>query len=391
MFGGLLKSTSRLALVAAATAIGGVSAQAADLGGNCCADLEERVAELEATTARKGNRKVSLTVSGQVNQAIVWHDYDRPAAHRDGTLSIQDNGASQTRFRFVGTAKVDADRTIGYNLEIGIDGNEGVGLGLGNNRVRQNNVFLDSKTFGRLTVGQQSQVTDGVGDVNLANIGFVNNYKAVNHARLFYTPDGITNTLWNPDGDRRQAIRYDSPTFAGFIMSASWGHASATTNDDSSDQWDVALRYAGEFNGIRLAAAIGYREEEANNNTNVDQIFLGSASVMHVPSGLYIAGGYGDRDRNNNGVGGDVDSMWFNGGIQKNWFGIGNTTLYAEYATSDWALEGANTTDTTMWGVGIVQNVSAAASDLYLNYRSYDVDINGRDVGVVMGGMIVRF
>jgi hypothetical protein len=34
---------------------GSVSAKAADLGGSC-ADLEERVAELEATTARKGNR-----------------------------------------------------------------------------------------------------------------------------------------------------------------------------------------------------------------------------------------------------------------------------------------------------------------------------------------------
>ncbi|WP_334148124.1 hypothetical protein [Hyphomicrobium sp.] len=40
---------------------------AADLGGDCCADLEERIAELEATTARKGNRKVSLEVYGHVN------------------------------------------------------------------------------------------------------------------------------------------------------------------------------------------------------------------------------------------------------------------------------------------------------------------------------------
>src|SRR3989442_1240409 len=59
MIGGLLKSASRLALLAAAGLfLGGVampSAKAADLGGDCCADLEERVAELEATTARKGN------------------------------------------------------------------------------------------------------------------------------------------------------------------------------------------------------------------------------------------------------------------------------------------------------------------------------------------------
>ena len=72
MNGGLLKtSTSYVALLAAAGLfVGGVampSAKAADLGGDCCADLEERVAELEATTARKGNRRVSLTVTGQVN------------------------------------------------------------------------------------------------------------------------------------------------------------------------------------------------------------------------------------------------------------------------------------------------------------------------------------
>src|SRR5215831_8130585 len=33
------------------------SAKAADLGGDCCADLEERVAELEATTARKATAR----------------------------------------------------------------------------------------------------------------------------------------------------------------------------------------------------------------------------------------------------------------------------------------------------------------------------------------------
>ena len=76
MIGGLLsKSASRLALLAAAGVfVGGMavpSAKAADLGGDCCADLEERVAELEATTARKGNRKMSLTVYGQVNRSII--------------------------------------------------------------------------------------------------------------------------------------------------------------------------------------------------------------------------------------------------------------------------------------------------------------------------------
>ncbi|SFV38651.1 hypothetical protein SAMN04488557_3776 [Hyphomicrobium facile] len=47
---------------------------AADLGGYCCSFLEERVAELEATTARKGNRKVFLAIAGYVGQELTWWD-----------------------------------------------------------------------------------------------------------------------------------------------------------------------------------------------------------------------------------------------------------------------------------------------------------------------------
>ena len=55
-----MKKLSLLALAAVGVLAGGMTtANAADLGGNCCADLEERIAELEATTVRKGNRKVS--------------------------------------------------------------------------------------------------------------------------------------------------------------------------------------------------------------------------------------------------------------------------------------------------------------------------------------------
>src|SRR3974390_3238712 len=106
MIGGLCKSAGRTALIAAAGFfVGGVampSAKAADLGGDCCADLEERVAELEATTARKGNRKMSLTISGQVH---------RPGGGGDDGESSKayyglDNRNSSTRLDFAGEAKV---------------------------------------------------------------------------------------------------------------------------------------------------------------------------------------------------------------------------------------------------------------------------------------------
>ena len=72
MIGGLRGTASRLAIAAVFCVMGAAvfvhkPAKAADLGGDCCADLEERVAELEATTVRKGNKKVSVTLYGKVN------------------------------------------------------------------------------------------------------------------------------------------------------------------------------------------------------------------------------------------------------------------------------------------------------------------------------------
>src|SRR5262245_9446314 len=90
---------------------------AADLGGNCCADLEERVAWLEATTARKGNRAVSLTLSGWVNQAVFFWDDGVEANQYVGT-----NGLEQDRFRLTGEAKIVDGWSAGYIMEIGING-----------------------------------------------------------------------------------------------------------------------------------------------------------------------------------------------------------------------------------------------------------------------------
>ena len=68
MFGGLSLRHRALVATAATALIGAFShlpVEAADLGGDCCADLEERVAELEATTVRKGNKKVKVELYGR--------------------------------------------------------------------------------------------------------------------------------------------------------------------------------------------------------------------------------------------------------------------------------------------------------------------------------------
>ncbi len=112
MIGGFQGTAGRLALAALLGAVGTVvfvqkPARAADLGGDCCADLEERVAELEATTVRKGNKKVSVTVYGKMNRAVLfWDDgaetnvYSVDNSYEFEPLRLQ--GLGQDRRRLVG-------------------------------------------------------------------------------------------------------------------------------------------------------------------------------------------------------------------------------------------------------------------------------------------------
>src|SRR5882757_6476681 len=116
MYGGVRgKATVRLALVGVlASVLSTAPALAADLGGNCCADLEERIAELEATTARKGNRKVSLTISGWVGEQVMWWD--------DGfekNVYVTGLGTTlATNVKFTGQATIAPGYYAGYVLHL---------------------------------------------------------------------------------------------------------------------------------------------------------------------------------------------------------------------------------------------------------------------------------
>ncbi len=168
-----MKKSSLSALVAAGLLVGGLSAgsaSAADLGGNCCADLEERIAELEATTARKGNRKVSLTVSGWVGEQVMWSD--------DGSeQNVYVTGLGSTlasHFKFTGQATISPGYSAGYVIHVEVDDFELADdqpvlaaqyLCAGANgafgiQLLQSYWFIKSDHLGKLGVGLQSSASD---------------------------------------------------------------------------------------------------------------------------------------------------------------------------------------------------------------------------------------
>jgi len=305
-----MKSTSHYALAAAAGLFAGAlaitPAQAADLGGDCCADLEERVAELEATTVRKGNRVVSVQLYGQVNRALMYWD----DGEEEDVYNI-DNDHSSSRLGFRGTGALKPGWTVGYDVQWNVQVGDSLAISQDefdandSNKpvawdIRRAEVYFDSNRFGRLTIGQGSTASDGTSEVDL---GFANysNDTLYNGGFFLRGGAGATDLTWaglgtNLDGQsRRERVRYDSPSIYGFILSASAGE---------DDYWDVALRFSKEWNSIRMAAAIAYSETDDDTGRvkstepiapDTEQI-NGSFSIMHTPSGLFFTGAAGQRD-----------------------------------------------------------------------------------------------
>jgi predicted porin len=359
MFGGLSKAGWATILVTGGLMLGtSVSAQAADLGGDCCADLEERVAELEATAAKKGNRKVSLTISGWVNEAVFAWD--------DGTESnvyIGTNALEQSRFKFAGEAKIDKDWSAGYTIEIGLQGH-------GSNRwdqtgpsstsstspdnsltLRKSSWWVKSKKFGKITVGLDGTSTyhllDDADGVNTRNYSDAEAAGVAQGAFLVMSDGSSTGLRWSaimrgfnnatPGQDgRRNVVRYDSPEFGGFVASASWGE---------DDLWDTSLTYKGEIHDFKLLAKIGYGESTDPAATacggpagDFKCTWWGAAATaVHQPTGLYLYGGYGEQTIDTPGfVGEETSTTYFlQPGIERKWHDLGKTTIFGEYRKDD--------------------------------------------------------
>lgn len=404
------------ALVAAGVLAGSfaTSASAADLGGNCCADLEERIAELEATTARKGNRKVSLTISGWVNQQVMaWDD------GFESNVYIHDLGLTLgSHVKFTGQAAISPGWSAGYVLHLEAVSNDGlIGIDQDNDdaagtvRTLQSYWFVKSDQLGKVSVGLQSQASDntailvdGSGSLISANwVAFdTNNFfiresgTGAQNIRWGAGTCGNMGGAWGDcNGALRQAVRYDSPSFAGFSVSASWGE---------DDMWDVAARYAGEFSGIKIAAAVAYNEvsDEDFNGTgaggDTGEYFQAGVYLQHVPTGLFVLGNYGHLESEN--FVGTSETWYVKAGLRTRLSSLGHTVFYGEYlenqADGVWpAAVLATDADLEVYGAGIVQEVDAAAMSVWLKYRNMSYDDNSgasyEDFDYVGLGAIINF
>ncbi len=397
--GGLKKTSSPLALVAAAGFLmGGMAltpASAADLGGDCCADLEERVAELEATTARKGNRKVSLTISGHVARDFGWYEDE----YGNSEFYSQGNGTTGSRVQFSGSAALTSTWTAGYILRLRFDNDrDSTSLGLAGTsagpgrgglapRADKNFVYLKHERYGTFVAGQAYAPTSGIPTISLGGFGV-----AADAGGNDWNASTINGFSLEQDISH-QALAWISPTVRGFTFSIAWSDLNVPSSlrgssSSATDAVDMALRYANEFGPIRLAAGIGYTTVDNKDLVGSSANLMGSVALMHTPTGLNVnfaagteidggvpAGNVGTPAYNNDTT--NAQYWYVAGGINRDFTGLGNTSIYGEYGHYDYDNVAIVDDTVEMWGLGIVQHFDSAATELFLAYRHWDQKVDG--------------
>ncbi|GJM03879.1 MAG: hypothetical protein DHS20C08_23800 [Rhodomicrobium sp.] len=378
-------------------------------------ELDERIALLEETTARRGNSKVSLEVFGQLNQMLMaWDDGDLRDAY------VVDNINSPTRFGLKGEARISVGMTAGYLIEIQNDFARSVNVSQeddeapgGSLEIRNSYMWLRHNQLGKITLGYTSPATDNIihndfGGVHVAAssdtrligggllVRHTDEIEQGNDALIGRTP--LIDFLPGLDTSRGNFIRYDTPRWKGLTFSAAWGE---------DDFWDASLKYRLNWNDWKYVMEVGYLQDlDEPTSSDLDprdrREWKGSASIFHQPSGLFLTGAFTHREYHGERSSDqtraivtppgtnrpDFDYRYLSSGIRKKWTSLGDTSLYVEWARGEDGITGrreaGNSGEVTdseivMFGTGLVQRIDEASMELFLGVRHFEFQIEGYD------------
>lgn len=332
------------------------------------ADRDER--ELVA----RGQERVKLTISGQVNRAVnIADDGDDTKAY------FVDNDASNSRIRLIGTAKATDDLTLGTRIEFALSPDE-------SGRVSQDDespgdfiderwaeVSLHSKRFGKVSLGKGDTASNNSAEVDLSMTDVVQYSSIADIAGGLQFRDSndrltgirVSDAFQNQDGlSRRSRLRYDTPTWRGFYLAGS---------AVSDQRWDGSLWWSGQGYGIQTAAAFAVSDP---NEDNSDLRYDGSFSALHLKTGLNLtlSGGLLESDD-----GGDATNFYAKGGWLARLFSVGDTAFGLDYTRS--TNIPAQSFDGYSIGAAAVQHFHKYGTEFYTQVRHYSLSNDNQPPG----------
>jgi predicted porin len=346
-------------------------------------------APLEKVVTSGGGERVKLAISGQVNRAVnIVSDGKSTDAY------FVDNDNSESRVRFDGTTRATDDLTIGSTIELSIAPNKASEVD--QNDQETNNVFderiveatLDSKRFGKLSLGKGHTASYGSASVDLSGTTVISYATIADTAggMLFRqtSDDSLTNVrildAFNSfDGlSRKNRLRYDTPAFHGFRLAGSL---------ISDDRYDAALRWGGQGYGFKAAGAAGFAYP---NQDSTDFQYDGSFSLLHEDSGLNLTLSAGWLERDNQG---DAQNLYGKLGWLTRFFSFGETAFGVDYTQSLNLPTGRDKGYSI--GAAAVQQFEEYGTEVFLLYRLHSLDRDAapsvHDIHVGSIGARVKF
>lgn len=227
--------------------------------------------------------------------------------------------------------------------------------------------------LGTLFVGQGSMASDNIAEIDLSGTT-VTAYSAIADTAggFFFRETGgavsdvtTSRAYSNLDGSRRLRVRYDTPDFAGFSLSAAYGEDWIVSEDDNT-YTDAALRYALETEIVQVQAGIGYNWVGVEGGDD-REFWSGSASALHKPTGLNLTLATGE-----NVAGRDGQFLYTKLGLTRDYIPLGATSLAVDFG------RGQNFVDDdgelTTWALAAVQDWDRVNAQVFLLYRNQGFD-----------------
>jgi hypothetical protein len=357
---------------------------------NAAAEKKTSMPEpIDKVVTSAGGDRIRLAISGHTNRAVNIVD--------DGKSTdayFVDNDNSESRVRFVGTAKATEDLTIGSNIELSIAPNKAGEVNQNNEETgdvfdqRITEATLDSKRFGKLSLGKGHTASYGSTSQDLSRTDVISYAEISDSAggMLFRqsSDDSLTNVrivdafrAWN-GLSRKNRVRYDSPKFYGAHLAGSLV---------SDDRYDAALYWGGQGYGFR---AVGAAQFVYPNEDDSDFQYGGSFSLLHENTGLNLTLSAGLLERDNQG---DAQNYYAKAGWRTKFFSFGETAFGVDYTRSLNLPTGRD--EGYSVAAAAVQQFEKFGTELYFLYRLHaldrDVAPSVEDINVVSVGTRVRF
>jgi hypothetical protein len=306
-----------------------------------------------------------------------------------------DNDNSSTRLGIKAKSKTGGDLEVGAWFEVQYESNSSATVSQTNNSTGPDNFtqrhldfFLESKTFGKLSIGQGNTASNETSEVDLSGTSLIgySDFDTVGGGIFFFdrTANSLSTTTVgsvfnNMDGlSRKDRLRYDTPEFYGFVLAGS-----AVENNAE----DMALRYKRKFPGFKLAGAIAYANPGSNT---VDNQLNGSLSIL-MDAGFNATFAAGNQYMRSSGRD-DANFYYAKLGFVRKYFDIGPTALSVDYGRHNDVAQNDDKADGL--GFQFVQNLTDWRTELYLGYRNFSLDRKGRDfedINAVLGGGRIKF